>query len=175
MRLCQIADEVGVWISDHIPQKSMDIFTYPCHDLNPNIWVNTLRPRQNGRRFAEDTFQRIFLNGNVRISITISLKFLPNVPINNITALVQIMAWRRSGDKPLSEPMMVRLPHICVTRPQWIKGAHVQLPLCTICCIILSSVLNIASSIYFIWCHWRWSTWMRCNYVTTCIYAICVI
>ena len=30
------------------------------------------------------------------------------------------MAWRRPGDKPLSEPMMVRLPtHICVTRPQW--------------------------------------------------------
>ena len=32
------------------------------------------------------------------------------------------MAWRRPGDKPLSEPMMVRLPtHICVTRPQWVK------------------------------------------------------
>ena len=27
--------------------------------------------------------------------------------------------WRRPGDKPLSEPMMVRLTtHICVTRPQ---------------------------------------------------------
>ena len=33
-----------------------------------------------------------------------------------------MMAWRRSGDKPLSEPMMVSLPtHICVTRPQWVK------------------------------------------------------
>ena len=32
------------------------------------------------------------------------------------------MAWRQPGDKPLSEPMMVRLPtHICVTRPQWVK------------------------------------------------------
>ena len=32
------------------------------------------------------------------------------------------MAWRRSGDKPLSEPMVVKLPtHICVTRPQWVK------------------------------------------------------
>ena len=27
--------------------------------------------------------------------------------INNIPALVQIMAWRRPGDKQLSEPMMV--------------------------------------------------------------------
>ena len=32
------------------------------------------------------------------------------------------MAWRRPGDKPLSEPMMVSLPtHICVTQPQWVK------------------------------------------------------
>ena len=85
-------------------------------------WFNTLRPRQNGRRFADDTFKRIFLNENVRISIKISLKFVPKGPINNIPALVQIMAWRRSGDKPLSEPMMVSLlTHICVTRPQWVN------------------------------------------------------
>ena len=71
--------------------------------------VNTLRPRQNGRRFADDTFKPIFLNENVRISIDISLKFVPKGPINNNPALVQIMAWRRSGDKPLSEQMMVRL------------------------------------------------------------------
>ena len=32
------------------------------------------------------------------------------------------MAWRRPGDKPLSEPMMVSLPtHICVTWPQWVN------------------------------------------------------
>ena len=34
------------------------------------------------------------------------------------------MAWRRPGDKLLSEPMMVSLlTHICVTRPQWVKGS----------------------------------------------------
>ena len=81
---------------------------------------NTLRPRQNGRHFADDTFIRIFVNENVRISIKFSLKFVSKGPINNISALFQIMAWRRSGDKPFSEPMMVSLPtHICVTRPQW--------------------------------------------------------
>ena len=84
--------------------------------------LNTLRPRQNGRRFADDTFKCNFLNENVRISIEISLKFVPKGPINNIPALVQIMAWRRSGDKPLSEPMMVSLlTHICVSRRQWVK------------------------------------------------------
>ena len=81
--------------------------------------LKTLRPRQNGRRFADYTFKRIFLNENVMISIKISLKFVPKVGINNIPALVQIMAWRLPGDKPLSEPTMVRLlMHVCVTRPQ---------------------------------------------------------
>ena len=57
---------------------------------------------------------------NVWIFIKISMKFVPKAPINNITSLVQIMACRRPGDKPLSEPMMVSLlTHICVTRPQW--------------------------------------------------------
>ena len=74
-------------------------------------------------------FKRIFFNENVWISIKISLKFVPKGPINNIPALVQIMAWRRSGDKPLSEAMMVSLPtHICVIRPQWVKHiTHTQL------------------------------------------------
>ena len=80
---------------------------------------STLKPRQNGRLFADDTFKRIFLNENIRISIEISLKFVPKGLINNIAAPVLIMAWRRPGDKPLSEPMMVRsLTHICITRPQ---------------------------------------------------------
>ena len=83
--------------------------------------VNTLRPKRN-EHFVDGIFKRIFFNENVWISINISLKFVPRGPINNIPTLVQVMAWRRSGDKPLSEPMMVRLPtHICVTRPQWVK------------------------------------------------------
>ena len=87
--------------------------------------VNTLRPRRNGRYFADDIIKCIFFNENVWISIKISLKFVPKGPINNIPALVQIMAWRRSGDKPLSEPMVVSLPtHICVARPQWVKPGY---------------------------------------------------
>ena len=86
--------------------------------------INTLRARQNGHHFPDDIFKWIFLNGSVWISINISLKFVPMGPINNIPTLVRVMAWRRPGDKPLSEPMMVRLPtHICVTRPQWAKPA----------------------------------------------------
>ena len=46
---------------------------------------------------------------NVWISIKISLKFVLNGRMNDIAALVQIMAWRRLGTKPLSEPMMAKL------------------------------------------------------------------
>ena len=88
---------------------------------------NTLRPGRNEQHFADDIFKRIFFNENAWISIKISLKFVPKGPINNIPALIQMMAWRRSGDKPLSEPMMVNLlTHICVTRPQWVK-THIYL------------------------------------------------
>ena len=68
--------------------------------------INTLWQEQNGRHFADDIFKCIFLNENVSIAIKISLKFVPKGPINNILALVQIMAWRRTGDKPLSEAMV---------------------------------------------------------------------
>ena len=80
---------------------------------------NTWRPRQNGRCFPDDIFKCVFLNEHVWISIKISPKFVPKSPINNIAALVQLMAWHQPGNKPLSEPMMVRLAtHICVTQPQ---------------------------------------------------------
>ena len=89
----------------------------------PVKFINTLRPRQDGRHFPDDIFKCIFLKENVWILIKMSLKFVPKGPINNIPALVQIMAWRRSGDKPLFEPMMVSLlTHICVNRLQWVKN-----------------------------------------------------
>ena len=86
-------------------------------------WINSLRPtKQNGCHFADDTFKSIFLDENGGISIKISLKFVHKGPINNIPALVQMMAWRQPGNKPLSETMVVRLPtYICVTRPQWVN------------------------------------------------------
>ena len=84
--------------------------------------VNTLRPRQNGRHFADDIFKGIFLNESVWIRIKFSLKFVSKGPTNDIPAFLQIMAWRRTGDEPLYEPMLVSLlAHICVTRPQWVK------------------------------------------------------
>ena len=95
------------------------------HSFKSVKGLNSLRPRQMAAILADDIFKWIFLNENVIISIEISLKSVSKGPINNIPALVQIMAWRRPGDKPLSGSMMVRLPtHICVTRPQWVHRSE---------------------------------------------------
>ena len=104
--------------------------------------INTLRPRQDGRHFTDDTFKWIFLNENVWISIKNSLKFVPKGPIKNIPTLVQITAWRRPGDNPLSEPMLVFVPtHICVTRPQWVKvlfpSSNLHLSILALACMQL--------------------------------------
>ena len=85
--------------------------------------INTLRPIQDDRHFPNDIFKCIFLTENAWILIKIQPKFVSMGSIDNIPALVQIMAWRRPGDKPLSEPMIISLlTHICVARPQWVKG-----------------------------------------------------
>ena len=54
-------------------------------------------------------------------------EFISNGPINNISSLVQIMACCQPGVKPLSEPIMDRLPtHVCVTQPQWVNTDGIQ-------------------------------------------------
>ena len=77
----------------------------------PGNWVITVSypPGQNGRHFVEDIFRYIFMNEMFCILIKISLKFIPKGQIDNNQALVEIMAWRRKGNKPLSEPMLIRL------------------------------------------------------------------
>ena len=65
---------------------------------------------------ADKNFKCIFLNENDRVLIQIEQKFLSRSPIDIMPALVQIMAWGLSGDKPLSEPMLTQftdayMPH----------------------------------------------------------------
>ena len=123
---------------------------------SPIYLFNTLRPRRRGPNFPDDIFKRIFLNENVWISPKISLKIVPSVQINNIPSLVQIMAWRRPGDKPLSEPMMVSLlTHICVTRPQWDDCSSVGSQCCCPCTVSCVNFLRIK---YF--CVTRSTSWL---------------
>ena len=45
------------------------------------LFVNALRPEQNGHHFADDNFECIFMNEKVWMSVQISLKFISNGPI----------------------------------------------------------------------------------------------
>ena len=119
-----------VFLSLKIPWNSHPLSWIKCNTTAKTIpnryWLielldNSLTHwgRYKMAAISQTTFSNAF---SWMLSLWISLKFVPKVRINNIPALVQIMAWRRPGDKPLSEPMMVSLPtHICVTGPQWVK------------------------------------------------------
>ena len=55
--------------------------------------------------------------------IRISVDFDSEGLIENKSASVHVMAWHRTGGKPLSEPTIVSLlTHIYTTRPQWIDN-----------------------------------------------------
>ena len=117
--------------------------------------MNTFRPRQNARHFP-DILKCIIFNKIVWISMKISLKYALTVLINNIPVLVQIMVWRRPGDNPFSEPMMVTLlTRICVT--QWMKMPLLIAKFCPskvnthVCCIGVIA--------------WYW------RFIWSCIYA----
>ena len=113
--------------------------------------LRLLRARQYCRHFTDDIFKCIFMNENVWIPIKISLKFVHKGPFNNIPTFVKIMAWRRPGDKPLSEPMVVSLlMHICAIRPHWVKllwpsdaiwhhKTRSSLPHIMVCCLMAPS------------------------------------
>ena len=70
-------------------------------------------PWQNGRQITDDILKCVFMNEKLYILIQISLKFFGKGQIDNESALVQVMAWHWTGDKPLTEPMLT-----------WFTDAH---------------------------------------------------
>ena len=54
-----------------------------------------------------DIIKSIF-NENVWISITIPQNFVSKGPIDYKSALVQVVAWHRTGEKPLPESMLTQ-------------------------------------------------------------------
>ena len=85
-------------------------------------WGSTLRQRQNGRHFADVLFKCVFLKENMCVVIEISLKFIPEGPIDNKSALVQVMAWHLLGAKALSEPILTHIYDI--SRQQKVNVTH---------------------------------------------------
>ena len=107
---------------------SIQILSF-CIDVVLTLSINTLRPRQNGHHFADDIFKCIFMKENVWIPFKISLKFIPKDPVNNIPELVQIMAWRRPGDRYINDVLRYEMKKsccacLCSIYPGLILGLH---------------------------------------------------
>ena len=64
-------------------------------------YISLIREKY-GHHFANQIFKLVFLYVNNIVLIQISL-FFSKCPVNNNLASVEIMTWRRSNDKPLSE------------------------------------------------------------------------
>ena len=64
--------------------------------------LNSSPHGENDCDFADDIFICIFVNEKLSIFIKISLRFVHRGHIDDIPALVLIMAWRRLGDRPFS-------------------------------------------------------------------------
>ena len=121
------------WTLLHNSSPNINILYYEgaIRDImDPGNCTYNTRLTHWGRDKTNAIFQTTFSNRfswmkMYEFFIKISLKFVSNGLINDIPALVQIMAWRRLGDKPLSEPMIFSLlTHVCVTRPQWVNWPH---------------------------------------------------
>ena len=98
---------IAIYNTSHYVRITFPCVVFRIGEIISHWWfhmINTLRPRQNGGQFSDDIFKFIFLNKNILIVIEIPLTFVLSGPINNIQALVQIMACL---DNPLSKPMMV--------------------------------------------------------------------
>ena len=107
------------------------------------LYTNSSSPGENGLHFADDIFKGIFVNEMFFVSIQISLNFVPKGPIfkdifvneifcvpiqisltvvpkgpfDNKSVLEQVMAWRRTGNKPLPEPVLTQLTDIYSETP----------------------------------------------------------
>ena len=73
-----------------------------------NVWVSDLfsLTQQNSRRCADDIFKCFFMNEKSCILIRNSQKFVREAPIDKKSTLVLAMAWRRTENNPLTEPML---------------------------------------------------------------------
>ena len=72
---------------------------------------HTLRPAQNGCHFA-DIFKYMLLN---KFWLNFTKVCVLRLAINK-SALVQVMAWHLTGDKPLPQPILTKISNV-ITRP----------------------------------------------------------
>ena len=105
--------------------RFLEIMVMGMWTTNHNCWLRNIRDKI--ATISQVTFSNVISWKKI---FEFQLKYhwsksVPKGPTNNIPALVQMLAWRRPGDKPLSEPVVVSLlTHVCVTWPEWVQLQH---------------------------------------------------
>ena len=96
---------------------------YTSHKEKLQLTLNSFPlDRKMAANLADDIFKCIFINEIFCILIRISLKFVPMGPIDNRPALVQVMAWHRTGNKPLPEPTLTQFTDAYM----WYQGEMIK-------------------------------------------------
>ena len=116
----------AVVLNKSVPQEILFSQDQPWNVLSDSSGTLTHCGRDKMAAIFQTTFSNAFSWMKMfKLRLRFHWSLFQKGPMNNIPALVQIMAWRRPGDKPLSEAMMVSiLTHICVSRLQWVKYVH---------------------------------------------------
>ena len=111
------------WSSGMDKQFTGHVIIYPCWDWSPGLNV---KPRRGGTiSIFQRTFLIHFLDWKFWLKFILKLSGLTN----NKWALVQVMSWCQSGDKPLPEAMITHsLIPKCVIWTYWVKKykGHMQ-------------------------------------------------
>ena len=122
------------------PAKSMNSFLksmssqYTCgnitmaDELNKFTLLNSLAPGRFEFNFRLVIFKLILVNGGWGICYQIALTWMPLDLADDMSTLVQVMAWcRQATSHYLSQCWPRSMPPNGVTRPQWVKHNH-ELP-----------------------------------------------
>ena len=99
-----------------------------CATSNIVVGINSSPSKKMAAILPDDSFEYIFLNENLWIPTEISSKFVSKGPVSDILALFRMMAWRRTGDKSLSELMLTYVGDVYIKRllasMSWQENGH---------------------------------------------------
>ena len=90
----------GVWQS-----RLLTPLTWPIATFHVKHWFGD----EMGVIFDGRHFQINFITVNCYILLLISLISISKFPTDNMSALVQVKAWCRTGDKPIPDPVLIKI------------------------------------------------------------------
>ena len=155
---CVIIDTTapeGVVLQESCAKYLRMFISFQMYESITHMWA-PYGPGQKGH--FKGAFELHFLEFNLwYFHSNLIFKFVFEGPTDSESVLVQVMAWCRPGDKPLSESMVNWMTHICVTRPRTVNSSPLN-KMAAISQTTFSSAFSWMKSVIFRFkFHWRFS------------------